>query len=177
MGTENISGRGDTANGAVLQAKNGIGVIFTNPKERERFLKFAVVGIIGAVVDFGVFNLLTSLTPVPAVIASVCSFTCAVISNFLWNRYWTYPDSRSKNVARQMVQFGLINLIGLGIRTPLFAWLEKVLVRAGERYLPSGFFLTPKFVGHNVALAIAVLVVMLWNFIANRYWTYNDVSS
>jgi putative flippase GtrA len=28
-------------------------------------------------------------------------------------------------------------------------------------------------VGHNVSLAIAIIVVMGWNFIANRYWTFN----
>jgi putative flippase GtrA len=29
----------------------------------------------------------------------------------------------------------------------------------------------------NVTLAIAVGIVMLWNFFINRYWTYNDVSN
>ena len=145
-----------------------------NAKERSRFLRFAVVGIIGAVVDFGIFNLLTAFHILPAVWAQVVSFTCAVVSNFLWNRYWTYPDSRSKPVSGQLVQFGLVSLIGLGIRTPLFAWLEKALTTLAGQWL-SNFPLSPTFVGHNGALAIAVLVVMMWNFIANRYWTYNDV--
>jgi putative flippase GtrA len=152
-------------------------VIFSNPKERERFLKFAVVGIFGAVVDFGIFNLLVSFTPVPAVIASMISFSCAVVSNFLWNRYWTYPDSRSKKITHQVVQFAIINVIGLIIRTPLFAFLEKQLTILAQRVMPAKFFLTPTFLGHNTALAIAVLVVMIWNFLANRFWTYNDVSS
>jgi putative flippase GtrA len=30
--------------------------------------------------------------------------------------------------------------------------------------------------GKNLTLAIAVSVVMLWNFFINRYWTYNDVN-
>ncbi len=34
---------------------------------------------------------------------------------------------------------------------------------------------TPEFLGKNFTLAIAVGVVMLWNFFVNRYWTYNDV--
>ena len=33
-------------------------MILTETKERVRFLKFAVVGTIGAVVDFGIANLL-----------------------------------------------------------------------------------------------------------------------
>ena len=29
--------------------------------------------------------------------------------------------------------------------------------------------------GDNLALVLAVIVVMFWNFFVNRYWTYNDV--
>ncbi len=151
-------------------------MIITNPQERGRFLRFAVVGVIGAVVDFGTFNILTGIFKLAGVLSSVISFTAAVTSNFLWNRFWTYPDSRSKNVSRQIVQFAVVSLIGLGIRTPLFAWLEKVLITFFDKNLSKTFFLSPTFVGHNIALAIAVLVVMMWNFFANRYWTYNDVS-
>jgi putative flippase GtrA len=145
-----------------------------NSKERSRFFRFAVVGIIGAVVDFGIFNLLATTKILPAIWASVVSFICAVLSNFTWNRYWTYPDSRTKPIGRQVAQFTIVSIVGLGIRTPLFAWLEKILTDFAARLLPD-FFLSPIFVGHNASLAIAVLVVMMWNFIANRYWTYNDV--
>jgi putative flippase GtrA len=135
-----------------------------------------VVGVIGAVVDFGTFNLLTHLTSIMAVWASVISFTAAVISNFLWNRFWTYPDSRSKALSNQVVQFILVSVIGLGIRTPLFAWLKNVLVQTLSQRLPANFPINSTTLGHNIALAIAVVVVMMWNFFANRYWTYNDVS-
>jgi len=150
-------------------------MIATVQKERTRFLRFAVVGTIGAVIDFGIFNLLSSLAGIPAVIASMISFTCAVISNFTWNRFWTYPDSRSKKLSSQVIQFFVINLIGLGIRTPLFAGLEKLLTNIFYSILPAGFLVTPVFVAHNSSLAFVILVVMLWNFFANRYWTYNDV--
>jgi putative flippase GtrA len=151
-------------------------MILSNPKERFRFLKFAVVGTIGAVIDFGLFNLLVGLLATPSLIAQAISFSAAVSSNFVWNRYWTYPDSRSKPVARQLQQFFLINFIGLAIRTPLFAWLEKLLVGLFSRNnIMYGAF-TPTFIGHNISLAIAVGVVLLWNFFANRFWTYNDIS-
>ncbi len=152
-------------------------MILTNPTERMRFMRFAVVGIIGAIVDFGTFNLLVAFTPIPAVWASVISFTAAVCSNFIWNRYWTYPDSRSKPLTGQVFQFILVSVIGLAIRTPLFAYLEKVLVQFFAGILPKNFFFSSTFLGHNAALAAAVLVVMMWNFFANRFWTYNDVTS
>jgi putative flippase GtrA len=151
-------------------------VLITNPRERSRFLRFAVVGVIGAVVDFGLANLLTRAFQVPLVIAGAISFVAAILSNFTWNRYWTYPDSRTKPVSKQLVQFGIISVMGLLIRVPLLYFLEPVMEGLAES-LGLGFppILDAKAIGDNITLAIAVVVVMFWNFFANRYWTYGDV--
>jgi putative flippase GtrA len=144
-------------------------------RESARFAKFLVVGTVGAVVDFGTFNLLTAgfhFWPVPS---SVCSFLAAVFSNFLFNRYWTYPDSRSKPIWRQAVQFTAVNAVGLGIRTPLFA----VLIPVWHVFLENTGTALPVSVeqlSRNLALGCAVFVVLIWNFVINRFWTYNDVS-
>jgi len=149
-------------------------MILTNDRERTRFLRFVVVGTIGAVIDFGAFNLLSFGLGVPVIIAQAISFTLAVISNFVWNRYWTYPDSRSKHIRAQLIQFFAVNTIGVGIRTPLFAYLYTPLPKLFT-WLPSSFPLSAEFIGHNLALAVAVGAVLFWNFFVNRYWTYSDV--
>lgn len=153
-------------------------VLLTNRRERNRFLRFAMVGIFGAVVDFGIFNILTGVFKFPAVWASVLSFIAAVASNFTWNRYWTYPDSRSKRISVQLAEFTIISLIGLAIRTPVFVILENSLnkIFAGLNF-PYTSIVTPEFLGHNLALACAVILVMFWNFFVNRYWTYRDVAA
>jgi len=151
--------------------------IITDSRERSRFLRFATVGIFGAVVDFGTFNLLTSFVGLTAVAASIISFMAAIISNFTWNRYWTYPDSRSKPLSRQLIQFSLVSVVGLLIRTPIIAILEPYFTRLFTEFafLPIGF-LTAELLADNLALATAVIVVMFWNFFINRYWTYNDIN-
>ncbi len=154
-------------------------------REMSRFLKFSVVGAIGAVVDFGSFNLLLSVLRIPYLIAGGLSFTFAVTSNFLFNRYWTYPDSRSKPVARQAVQFALVNAVGLVIRTPVLAVAESPMIRVAQgliRYVSpsipalSGLVseIDPALLGRNFALALAVIIVLFWNFGINRIWTYSD---
>src|SRR5215470_8203014 len=70
-------------------------------KELERFLKFMVVGAIGALIDLGLTNILLSFK-VPIQIATGIGFVVAVISNFIWNRYWTYPESRERAIAPQI---------------------------------------------------------------------------
>jgi putative flippase GtrA len=147
--------------------------IAADPPERTRFLKFMVVGVIGAVVDFGIMNLLTKLGGLTLTVAGMISFVCAIISNFLWNRYWTYPDSRSRPLARQLAMFFIVNVAGIGIRLPILHFCEPPILRIIERLSLDIF--TPGFMAKNFTLAVAVGVVMLWNFFVNRYWTYNDI--
>lgn len=154
-------------------------------REATRFMKFAVVGTIGAVIDFGTFNILNGLVGVWSVPASMLSFTAAVTSNFMWNRFWTYPDSRSKELHHQVAQFMMVSVFGLIIRTPIFAFTQGPAIRLanrlnllalGSRILPLPAGLDATTLGRNLALALAVVIVMTWNFGINRFWTYSDVS-
>ena len=158
----------------------------TNRKEFKRFAKFLVVGITCFVVDFGVFNLLLKALNFPPVLAQAVSFTLAAINNFLWNRYWTYPDSRSKPIARQFGMFFVLSAIGLAIRTPIFWLLSQVTVPLMENmqygllaglidFATSLLHISVEQLALNVALAGAVLVVLFWNFFSNRFITYSDV--
>ncbi len=144
-----------------------------NHQERKRFLKFMTVGVIGAVVDFGVMNLLTHLFDSSLTFAGSISFVCAVTSNFFWNRHWTYPDSRSKPLARQLLMFFIVNLAGVLIRIPILHFGEPPIQKILADF--SLNFASPDFLAKNFTLAIAVGIVMLWNFFVNRYWTYNDI--
>ncbi len=142
-------------------------------KEGGRFAKFLMVGGLGFLVDAGTLFIFTSLLHFPDLIAQVFSFTAAIISNFTWNRYWTYPDSRTKPIRRQLTQFTLVNLAGLAIRTIIFAGvLEPYRRLAASQTLVT---ISPAVLARYGALATAVCVVLLWNFFVNRYWTYNDV--
>ena len=145
----------------------------TNRKEFKRFTKFLIVGSVGFVVDFGTLNILLALNVI-FVIAQSISFLAAVINNFTWNRFWTYPDSRSKPIWQQLGTFAVLSLIGYIIRTPIalllhnpFSGLLQNVLRLPEA--------TADLLGKNMAVAVAVVVVMFWNFFSNRFITYGDV--
>jgi putative flippase GtrA len=148
--------------------------VLRNPVERSRFLKFMAVGCFGAVVDFGIANALTHFMDMPLVFAGTISFACAIVSNFIWNRYWTYPESRSRPLAHQLGMFAIVNLAGVAIRIPILHFLESPLFSVFNQG-PRPLALSPEFLARNATLAVAVGIVMLWNFFINRYWTYNDV--
>lgn len=149
--------------------------IISNPRERARFLKFATVGIIGAVIDFGLANILVYYFHASLVLAGTISFIAAIISNFIWNRFWTYPDSRGKGLMGQFGQFVIVSAAGLTIRVPILHWLEPLLKNLFLKLPFSIPLFRPDFITKNFTLATAVIVVMFWNFFINRYWTYNDV--
>ena len=149
-------------------------MILTEQKERIRFFKFAAVGAIGSVVDIGIANLLTHLLDMPLVYAGSMSFICAVFSNFILNRYWTYPDSRSRPLMHQLGMFFLVNSIGIAIRIPTLHFVEPLMASIFENagHLSMA---TSEFLARNATLVLAIGIVMIWNFFINRYWTYNDV--
>ncbi|HJS18266.1 MAG TPA: GtrA family protein [Anaerolineales bacterium] len=149
-------------------------MILTQNRERVRFLKFATVGALGAMIDFAVMNFMTHTFNMRLVFAGTISFICAVLSNFTLNRYWTYPDSRSRHIIHQLGMFFLVNAAGIAIRVPILHFLEPPLALFFQRVtnLPQS---TAHLLAKNVTLAFAIAVVMIWNFFINRYWTYNDV--
>lgn len=127
-------------------------------------------------VDFGTFNLLRAAFGMPPTAAQAISFSAALISNFAWNRYWTYPDSRSKPVGRQASQFLLVSVVGLSIRTVLFVLVRPAMITLGETLGSNKIGPTQAaLIGENMALVVAVIVVLFWNFGVNRLWTYSDV--
>ena len=135
-----------------------------NPRELVRFLKFATVGAIGMVVDLSMLNILHKVFGLPLLIANSISFTMAVFSNFTWNRLWTFPESRQRPVLPQLVQFALVNLVGLAINN-LVLWGVFQLIKS---FVPDPW-------DYNLAKVTAIGVVLFWNYFINRAWTYRGI--
>lgn len=138
-------------------------------KEVKRFIKFGIVGAIGSVIDFGVLNALIFLagwiSPQGKIVANLISTSMAIVSNFVWNRLWTFPESRQRNRTIQLVQFTIVNLIGLAINTGIFFVADHYLY---ELYFPTNIAI-------QLAKATAIGIVLFWNFGANRLWTYRGL--
>ena len=155
--------------------------LLSNPRELERFIKFAIVGTIGMMVDFLVLNIMklifegvslgvgwdVPLEPdqIQLVAANTISFSAAVLSNFTWNRLWTFPESRERPLGRQLVQFSIVNVFGLIINTVVLVVMHE--------YVFQNFF--SERLSYNLAKAVAIAIVLFWNFGINRIWTYRGI--
>lgn len=143
-----------------------VNAIAANPKERERFFKFALVGAIGAVVDFFVLNLLVQMMGLSPLWANPFSVSAAIISNFIWNRFWSFPESRQRPILPQFMQFASINLVGLLINQMIMSVMLIYVLPMLE--VPHPF-------DYNLAKAVATGIVLFWNFGINRITTYRGL--
>jgi len=134
------------------------------PRELVRFLKFATVGAFGMVVDLSILNLLHHVVGLPLLVANSISFSTAVVSNFTWNRLWSFPESRERPILNQLGQFALVNVVGLGINN-LVLWAVFRLI---TNFVPDPF-------DYNLAKITAIGVVLFWNYGVNRVWTYKGI--
>jgi dolichol-phosphate mannosyltransferase len=123
----------------------------------DRFVRFAVVGFSGVILDMGLLYLLSdpSMLGWGLTRSKLIAAETAIINNFLWNDVWTFADlSRNQRAFvqrfRRFAKFQLICLAGLAFNTLLLNLLFNLV--GMNRYL---------------ANAIAIAAVTGWNFWLN----------
>ena len=119
-----------------------------------KFIRFVVVGFSGLLIDYGLTWLSKEKLRIQKLIANAIGFCSAATSSYFLNRIWTF-HSTDPEIVIEYSQFLLISLLGLGINT-LILWLIL-------KYLKINFY---------VAKFFAILVVTVWNFFANLYFTF-----
>lgn len=131
-----------------------------------QFLKFAAVGIVNTAVDWIFYYILinTFLTrDSDKSVAKAISFVIAVINSFILNSNWTFRQEYhnttegGKRISKSVVfiRFFVVSLIGWGINYLAFK-------------LAIGYIPKPDV----IALIFASGSAVVWNFIANKLWTY-----
>lgn len=119
-----------------------------------KFLKFGIVGASGVVVDFGITWLLKEKIRLNKYVANSMGFACAVVSNYVLNRIWTFHNT-DPHVGLQFAKFAVVALIGLGMNNAIIYLLNE---RRNVKFY--------------TAKLIATGIVMLWNFGANYFFTF-----
>lgn len=107
-----------------------------------RFLRFCTVGLSGLFVNEAVLIFFTEVRGLYFVYSSVLAVEIAIISNFLFNEFWTFRDRSTQrpsmaNRLRRFAKFNLICVLG-GVLNVLVLWALTDL--AGLYYLLSNLF-------------------------------------
>lgn len=143
-------------------------------KEYQRLFRFALIGLSGTILDIGIYNTLISVFNIPFQYAQALSFTAGLLNNYYWNRIWTYSEYRSVPVMNQLPKFTLFSIIGLGIRSAIIVFLYPIALGFSMNNLITLRFLTPSSLAHNFSLGVAIIIVLFWNYISNRLWTFKN---
>lgn len=144
-------------------------------KHAQVFLKYALVGIVGTIIDVGLFTLLVAATPlgdslVGKVAAASISFVVAVLNNYLLNSAWTFE--RSVKNKKQFSRFVTVSIGGWLLNITflaLFVWLLHSALVSAALVLWSDPLPTWSSTLAKIGASITVLI---YNFLANRFWTF-----
>jgi dolichol-phosphate mannosyltransferase len=129
-----------------------------------KYLKFALIGGIGALINLAIFWVAHELFSVTPFWAIAIAFVVADTNNYIWNRLWTF---RSKGQMKfQYPQFLTISVIGLALNELLFDVIVYDLFPALEITVDEASLLLV------VVQASCILIVSVFNFLANSAWTF-----
>ena len=127
----------------------------------KQFVKFAVVGAVGTVVNLAVLKLTLLLwgqfnesTPFAVeAFASGLAFAVAVVNNYLLNRWWTFRSSGT--MGTEFVKFLVVSICGLALNELVF-WVFRAQLNLNV----------------FVSQLLAIACVLPFNFIVNKLWSF-----
>lgn len=144
------------------------------PRTVRQFVKFGITGGIGATVDFGIYTLLTRvigwrviylLFGYEIIAANMLSVFLAILSNFIFNKFWTFRDARTNVVVGQGFGYIILNT---------FTWALNQII--------TSFFIfrVPLFTtlfGESrdfVAKAAAIGFILFINFFGSKFLIFRS---
>ncbi|HLJ57128.1 MAG TPA: GtrA family protein [Chthonomonadaceae bacterium] len=144
---------------------SAIAALIYRPAMRQ-FIKFIIIGFTSACIDVGVNKLLIHKFDTPWMLAAVIGFALGVTNGFIWNSRWTFRGMGSGRQHELYVKFVAVNIVGLLLNLCI---MKLVFIGMTGQILLSA---NPTAFQWNVAKAIAIVIVAVWNFGANKLWTF-----
>lgn len=130
-------------------------------RDSRKFIQVAVVGFIGSIVQFIIFNLLRlSFSPE---YANVFAVEAAVISNFSLNNLWTFKANRIpvKQAKKLIIKFLQFNLASMGSII-----IQFLVLKIGVNLLGRSFLI------ENSLVAVGILLGLVWNYLMYTRWIW-----
>jgi dolichol-phosphate mannosyltransferase len=135
-----------------LHARVRLGV--RHPANWLQLIRFGAVGASGYVVNLAVFATCVHLLAIDYKLAAVIAFVVSVISNFVWNRRFTFPASDVHPV-HQGLKFLIVSLVTFGFT---YALLISLVDGAGAAKV--------------VAQAISIAAGTPLSFLGQKLWSF-----
>jgi putative flippase GtrA len=122
-----------------------------------QFLKFAIVGASGMVVNFLVAHALERTTSLSWFADFAIGFMLGGVSNYIFNRLWTFGSRRNPLI--EGLQFLIVSGIALGVGKIVFTIADYA-----------------HFTHFTVTWFAATISGTFVNFFMNKYWTFRHLN-
>ena len=120
-----------------------------------QFILFSAIGAVGTAGHYATLIMLVELIHLNPTFSSFLGAIVGAAINYLLNYKYTFRSSKPHHIAAS--KFMLIAAIGAGINTLLMYTFTHL---AGIYYL--------------LAQIITTLLVLIWNFLLNKMWTFAE---
>ena len=125
--------------------------------QHSSFIKFGIVGLIGAVLDFGTSFFLIEKAGFAIWMATVISAEIAIISNFFFNNFWSFSHKKVENTRssflKSLIQFNTISVGNILI--------QAILLQGATVFFPREYWYIYKVI--IIALVIIPYSYFLYN--------------
>lgn len=125
-------------------------------QESARILRFIIIGTLNALIMAAVVFVMMEWVGAGYILANVLAYVIAQTHNFIWSKYWVFPNKQPRQLGRQIALFLLAFALAYGAQLVLLVTLVELL-------------------GMNeyVAQLLGLLVYGTVNFIMNRRLTFS----
>jgi len=123
------------------------------------FIKYGIVGSMGALVNLFVLFILTEFFLINYIISEIFAFIIASINNYIFDKIWTFREDIRINIANKYLKFLFINIIGLFINLLILYTLVNYFN-----------------IWYIFAEIIAAGFAFIFNYLGNKFWTFKNKS-
>lgn len=135
-----------------------------------QFIKFGIVGVANTGVDWVIFFILVNtFLGEQRTIAKAIAFIVAVLNSYIFNTIWTFKKEYASAAGKSGDSSAKSAIFGKFVIVSLIGWAINVFVfsQASNR-IDLVFLDKPDL----LPLVLASGAAILWNFFANKLWTY-----
>lgn len=123
-----------------------------------RFLRFAMVGVVGFAVDAGVLQALVSLAGWGPIGARAVAIPVAVLATWLLNRTITFAQAQAGSVLASLVRYAAVSAVGASVNFIVYSAL--VFASQAMAAMPI------------VPLGIASIVALIVNYLGSKHFAF-----
>lgn len=120
-----------------------------------RIIKYAMVGVVNTLIDWGVYFVMTTFLSADPVLANVVGYATGTLASFMGNKFFTFKAKNTKTGV-EFLKFIVVNLLSLGASTLALSLLISSLE-----------------INKYIAKIISSFISMAINYIGSRFFVFD----